>query len=236
MSVDKTGRKILILGAGADMARPFLQILFAEWHACTFYLLARTTTALTELVEQGRSKGHTVELHHYDLEQPEALHFSGVEFCITYAGWLPTDKEAVEKAMLLNFTGIKRFVDVLIADNQLTLKHILLTGSVAGVRCRPVNRAYGLAKSALHQYALQLQKKWAGKIAVTLVIPGFIRTRMIEGMQTPAILTSTPEKLARLYVKWMDSQPKVVYSQPVWKLASFVLRNIPEFIVKRMKR
>ncbi len=236
MAVNKTGRKILILGASADMARPFLQILFAEWEACTFYFLARNTSAITDLAAQGRSKGHTVEIHYYDVEKPEVLRFSGVEFCITYTGWLPDDNNAVEKSMLLNFTGIKQFVDVLISDNQQTLKHILFTGSIAGVRIRPANQAYGLAKAALHQYALELQKNWAGKIAITLVIPGFVQTKMIAGMQTPGILTSTPEKLAYHYVKWMGSQPKVVYSQPVWKLISFGLRIVPEFIIKRMKR
>lgn len=235
MSAAKTGRKILIFGASADMAKPLLDLLFSNWQQCTFYLLARNVAALQPLAVAGKNKGHEVIISQYDIEQPPAIHFTGIEFCITYAGWLPDDKNAVEKSRLLNFTGIQLFVDALIKNNADTLEHIMITGSVAGVRCRPVNRAYGMAKQALHKYAIELHDKWKNKITITLVIPGFIQTKMLDGMSTPRILTLDPKRLAKSYLKWLSTKPKQVYSQPVWKAISVVLRLMPEFLVKRMK-
>lgn len=234
MSENKSGNRILILGAGSDMAGAMIRLLFQEWNGCTFYLLARNISALKELAAQGESSGHKVELHHYDLMEPARLHFPNTEYCITYTGWLPDNKEAFEKSMLLNFTGIEVFVNGLIEDSGQTLKHIIITGSVAGVRCRPANRAYGLAKMALHDYALRLQKKWVGKIAVTLVIPGYVRTKMIADMKTPGILTLTTEQIAKKYYRYLESKPKKVYSQFSWKLVSTTLRLLPEFIIKRL--
>ena len=236
MNIHKKNKTILILGAGAGMAQPFIKLLFKQWQQCTFYLLARNTAVLQPLATQGTSLGHTVELHHYDLAEMALPSFTGVEFCITYVGWLPANNEEPDKAMLLNCTGVELFINRLIETNTETLKTILITGSIAGVRVRPANRAYGLAKAALHKYALELQQKWAGRIGVTLVIPGYVSTKMLAGIQAPALLVSSPEKLAAKYETWMASQPKIVYSQPVWRLISVILKGMPEFIVNRMKQ
>lgn len=228
-------KSALILGAGSDMARPLLDLLFTNWDSCEFYLLARNPGTLQALKDAGEARGHRVRLVTYDLLSPTDINLTGVECCITFAGWLPPDNSEPVKTMEVNATAIQQFTEKLIATNIDSLKHIIITGSIAGVRVRPSNRAYGAAKSALHQWARKLQKEQAGTIDITLVIPGYVKTKMIRGMQTPSFLTLSPQHMAEKYYQWIYSRPAIVYSQPAWKMIARILRAAPEFLVKRMK-
>jgi short-subunit dehydrogenase len=67
------------------------------------------------------------------------------------------------------------------------------------------------------------------------VKPGFMKTRMIEGIKTPGPLTASPEIAARKIFKAAQSRKNVVYILPVWRLIMFIIRSIPEGIFKKMK-
>ncbi|MEO7309052.1 MAG: SDR family oxidoreductase [Chitinophagaceae bacterium] len=187
------------------------------------------------LAHQGDALGHHIHLHTYDLLNPSDLDLTDIEYCITYAGWLPPDNSEPEKTMLVNCTGIQFFLDKLINVNRLILEHVVITGSIAGVRVRPSNEAYGKAKHCLHQYVHNLQEKYGAKITFTLVIPGYVQTKMIAGHNTPALLTVSTQKMARKYIDYLESKPKLAYSQPAWGLIAIVIKMIPGFILKRMK-
>lgn len=226
---------MVVLGASSGMAQALLPLLFERWQSCCFYLLARNIGALQNLAGQATQKGHKVETITYDLEKPSALHLTGIHYCLVFAGWLPPDNSHPEKAMWVNHTAIQQFVDGLVENNQNTLEHVLITGSIAGVRVRPSNWAYGKAKAALHAYTRGLQKKWGGSFATTLVIPGYVSTKMLDGLSTPGFLTLSAEAMAEKYWGWMSARPSVVYSQPAWWLIGWVLRLMPGFIIRRMK-
>lgn len=231
----KSGRHILVLGAGSDIAKALLRILFSSWSNCHFYLLARNVNALDEIEQEGKAKGHTIEIFTYDLLHPPELHFSNIECCLVFSGWLPPDNSEPEKAMIINYTAIRSFLDRLIKDNSGVLKQLIITGSIAGERVRPANKTYGEAKAALHKYAKELQQEWAGKMYVTLVIPGYVNTKMIEGKETPAMLTLSPQKMAEKYVGYLALRPRISYSQPAWKLIATILKLLPEFVIKKLK-
>jgi short-subunit dehydrogenase len=235
MPVSNSHKSILILGAGSDIGIALLHQLFHKWQQCRFYLLARRPDALQSLVEEGKTMGHTVETYAYDLLHPTDLRFYGVNYYIALAGWLPSDNSQPEKSMQVNFTGIKNFSEQLIATNRENLQAVIITGSVAGVRVRPANWTYGKAKAALHQYTRQLANHYKKNFTVTLVIPGYVRTKMIARHTTPAPLTLSAEKMAAKYMLWLQQGPTVVYSQAVWKWISAILRIMPEAIIKRMK-
>ena len=224
----------MILGAGSDMAMALILELFAKWANCHFCLLARNTSKLEKLKTEAAANNHKVDLYTYDLEHPTDLHFSGIQYAITFAGWLPPDNTEPEKAMLINHTAIQLFLEGLIKDNNQTLEQIMITGSIAGVRVRPSNMAYGQAKAALHQYAYELQKRHPNFVT-TLVIPGYVKTRMLEGLSTPGALTLSVTQMAEKYLLWLETKPKTAYSQPAWRIIGLILRMIPSFILKRMK-
>ena len=231
----KSHKNILILGATSEMALAFINLIIDNWHHCTFYLLARNTATLLELKNRGEALGHQVLLYTYDLMNPPELHFSGIDYYVVYAGWLPPDNSEYEKAMVINNTGIQHFTNKIITSNLNHLEHIIITGSIAGVRVRPANKAYGNSKAGLHHYARGLQKNHHSIITSTIVISGFVKTRMIIGRKTLGLLTVSPAYMALKYCAWLETKPKTGWSQPVWRLIAIGLKMVPEFIVKRLK-
>ena len=75
---------------------------------------------------------------------------------------------------------------------------IIGVSSVAGDRGRATNYIYGSAKAGFTAFLSGLRNRLfkAGVMVITIK-PGFIRTRMTEGMDLPAILTAGPDEIAR---------------------------------------
>ena len=69
--------------------------------------------------------------------------------------------------------------------------------SVAGDRGRATNYVYGSAKAGFTAFLSGLRNRLAKKgVHVMTVKPGFVATRMTEGMNLPPALTATPEAVA----------------------------------------
>lgn len=72
-------------------------------------------------------------------------------------------------------------------------------------------------------------------VHVVTVKPGFIRTKMIEGISTPGLLTAKPEQVAAKIINAINTKQNVVYVLPVWRLIMWVIRTIPESVFKRLR-
>ncbi len=108
--------------------------------------------------------------------------------------------------------------------------------SVAGERGRASNYVYGSAKAGFTAFLSGLRNRLAATgVHVVTVKPGFVRTRMIEGMKTPALLTAEPAEVAAAIVAAEARRADTVYVRRVWRLAMLVIRLIPERLFKRMK-
>jgi short-subunit dehydrogenase len=113
---------------------------------------------------------------------------------------------------------------------------IIGISSVAGERGRQSNYLYGSAKAGFTAYLSGLRNRlFKSNVHVMTVKPGFMKTRMIEGIKTPGPLTASPEIAARKIFKAAQSRKNVVYILPVWRLIMFIIRSIPEGIFKKMK-
>jgi decaprenylphospho-beta-D-erythro-pentofuranosid-2-ulose 2-reductase len=224
-------RKILIAGATSAIGVAIVHQLAQLERSTQFVLLAKN---LSELKLQLSGLNASIEMQQYDLENPVELATQNITHYIQLIGWLPKDNSETEKTFLLNYAGVKKMTEQIIAQNKESLQQIIITGSVAGVKIREQNKDYGNAKAALHQYAKQLQAQYK-TFTTTLVIPGYIDTKMLDGKKTPAFLTISPTALAKKYIDWIQSKPAIVYSQPIWQLISLVLKCIPEFVFKLIK-
>ena len=108
--------------------------------------------------------------------------------------------------------------------------------SVAGERGRAANYVYGSAKAGFSAFLSGLRNRLAPKgVHVVTVLPGFVATKMTEGMSLPARLTTTPETVAAAIEKAVGRKRDVIYVTPVWALVMLVIRNIPERIFKGMR-
>ena len=113
---------------------------------------------------------------------------------------------------------------------------IIGLSSVAGERGRQSNFIYGSAKAGFTAYLSGLRNYlFDKKVNVLSVIPGFMATKMTEGMPLNPKLTASPKQAANCIYKAYKNKKNVVYVLPIWWVIMIIIRNIPEFIFKRLK-
>lgn len=69
---------------------------------------------------------------------------------------------------------------------------------------------------------------------VVTVLPGFVATRMTEGMNLPAALTARPEEVGDAILSAISKRRNVVYVRRIWRLVMLIIRMIPEPLFKRL--
>lgn len=108
--------------------------------------------------------------------------------------------------------------------------------SVAGDRGRAANYVYGSAKAGFTAFLSGLRNRLAAtEVHVVTIKPGFVRTRMTDGMDLPPCLTSNPKEVADAVVKAIYRRKDIIYVRGIWRLIMLAIRAIPERIFKRMK-
>ena len=113
---------------------------------------------------------------------------------------------------------------------------MIVLSSVAGERGRQSNFIYGSAKAALTAYLSGLRNYlFDKKVHVLTVKPGFMDTKMTEGLPLNPALTATPKKAAAEIYKAYKNKKNVAYVLPIWAIIMMIIRNIPEFIFKKLK-
>ena len=110
---------------------------------------------------------------------------------------------------------------------------IIGISSVAGDRGRASNYIYGSAKSGFSTFLSGLRNRLnKSNICVLTVLPGFVKTKMIDNINTPSIITSKPKTIAKLIYK-NCFKSKIIYPYP-WQFILFIVKVLPENIFKRL--
>jgi len=113
---------------------------------------------------------------------------------------------------------------------------IIGLSSVAGDRGRQSNFIYGSAKAAFTAYLSGLRNYlFDKKVHVMTIKPGFMATKMTEGLPLNPKLTASPKQAADCIYKAFKKQKNTTYVLPVWGVIMMIIRNIPEFIFKKLK-
>ncbi len=144
--------------------------------------------------------------------------------------------EEAQRIIQVNYTGAVSVLNI-VANSYAEQEYGAIIGisSVAGERGRQSNYLYGSAKAGFTAYLSGLRNRLAKKgIPVLTVKPGFVRTRMTEGLPLPKPLTAEPEQVGKAIYKAFRSKEDVIYTLPVWKLIMQNIRMIPEGIFKKM--
>ena len=107
--------------------------------------------------------------------------------------------------------------------------------SVAGERGRARNYVYGSAKAGFTAFLSGLRNRLHGTgVRVITILPGYVATRMTEGMPTPGLLTAQPDEVAAAVLAAERGRRDVVYVRPIWRFVMAVIRAIPEPVFKRL--
>lgn len=239
---------VLILGAGSDIA-----VAIARKFAAAGYdiqLAARNPDKLTAL-QSDLSIRFSVSAtsHAFDAEAPDrhAAFFDGLpvkpDITICVFGYLgnqqlaETDWKECQRILMVNYTGAVSILNVVAAYYVSQGKGAIVgISSVAGERGRMSNYFYGSAKAGFTAYLSGLRNRLYHKgVHVLSVQPGFVYTRMTEGMPLPKPLTATPELVAQAVYKAALAKKNVIFVKGWWKWIMLIIRNIPESIFKKMK-
>ena len=145
------------------------------------------------------------------------------------------DIEAAQTVMRSNYEGPASIL-ALIANRFEARGSGTIVGisSVAGDRGRASNYIYGSAKAGFTAFLSGLRNRLARRgVHVLTVKPGFVNTRMTEGMDTPGALTCEPEEVAGRVFDACEKSRDTIYVSRIWWLVMSVICAIPERVFKK---
>ena len=238
----------LVIGATSDIGRAIARKLGENgW---MLQLAARDSTRLEREAQDIRLRtGATVVLRRCDvLDEDNGVSMIDAldplpDVAICVVGLLgdqqesQRDRAAAERAMRTNYVGPALLMGALAERFEARGGGVLVgVGSVAGDRGRAANYVYGSSKAGFAAFLSGLRNRLAGSgVHVVTVKPGFVRTRMTEGMALPARLTAEPEEVAVATVQAIRRRRNVVYVRRMWRWIMLVIGALPESVFKRMK-
>ena len=239
----------LIIGATSDIGRAIARRLAAD--GCALQLAARDPERLERDAQDLRVRtGIVVTLHRCDVLDEDG----GISFlddldplpnaAVCVVGLLGEQAEnerdgaAAERVMRTNYVGPALLLGALAGRFERRGSGVLVgVSSVAGDRGRAANYVYGSAKAGFTAFLSGLRNRLAASgVHVVTVKPGFVRTRMTDGMNLPVRLTAKPEEVADAVIKAVHRRRDIIYVRRVWRLIMLIMRAIPERMFKQMKR
>lgn len=238
---------ILIIGAKSDIAKATAKE-YAK-HGYDLYLAARNASELEAFANninvQFERDVKCVELDILDYASHEAFYEDleekplGVISVVGYLGdqlKAQGDFSEAQKILDTNYTGVMSLLNI-IANNFEKRKNGFIIGisSVAGDRGRKFNYIYGSSKAALTAYLSGLRNRlYDASVHVLTVKPGFVATKMTEGMDLPEKLTAQPGEVARNIYKTQQKGKNILYTKWMWRWIMLIIKYIPEFMFKKM--
>ncbi len=239
---------VLILGARSDIGLAVAHAFAAEGYPVQ--LAARNADGLSAAKNDLELRyGQTVTLHKFDalaLEDHAKFidslpQLPGIAVCaVGFMGEQSTseaDPIVATEVLRSNFEGPASILAHLANRFEHRGSGVLVgISSVAGERGRATNYIYGSAKAGFTAFLSGLRNRLAGAgVHVVTVLPGFVATRMTEGMDLPAKLTAQPQEVASAIVRATRKRRNIIYVRPIWQLVMAVIRNIPESVFKKLK-
>jgi decaprenylphospho-beta-D-erythro-pentofuranosid-2-ulose 2-reductase len=245
------GRRVALLGGTSEIGLSIVAELQSQAPR-EVALLGRDETALQRAAEQLRARGVerviTARVDALDTGSHGAVlresfsELGGADIVIVAVGVLgaggamPTDVEAALEEMRANMIGAG---SLLLHAARLARERgggqIVVLSSVAGERPRRANAVYGAAKAGLDALARGLGDELEDEgVRVLVVRPGFVRTRMTEGM-APAPLATDPAAVARAVREGLDGRAQVVWVPRPLRFVMLVMRLLPRQLFRRIR-
>jgi decaprenylphospho-beta-D-erythro-pentofuranosid-2-ulose 2-reductase len=147
------------------------------------------------------------------------------------------DPKAAETVMRTNYLAPALFLGEV--ANRMERRGggtIIGISSVAGDRGRGSNYIYGSAKAGFTAFLSGLRNRLAASgVHVVTVKPGFVDTKVTEGMKLPPLLTAQPGEVGRAVLAAERKRRDAIYVRPLWMPVMTVIRLIPERVFKKLR-
>jgi decaprenylphospho-beta-D-erythro-pentofuranosid-2-ulose 2-reductase len=244
-------QSVLVLGGASDIGVAIAAKLASPRHA-TVILAGRDNAALDAAASVVRSAGagrvDTIPFDAADTDSHEevvvtAAKLAGgdLDIVILAFGLLgdqPVDEAGGVGAVRLAQTNYVGTVSAgLAVARQLKAQGhgtMVVLSSVAGERVRRANFIYGSSKAGVDGFAQGLGDALAGSgVQVLIVRPGFVRTKLTEGMPA-APLSTTADAVATATVKAISAGREVIWVPATLRPVFAVFRHLPRTVWRRL--
>jgi decaprenylphospho-beta-D-erythro-pentofuranosid-2-ulose 2-reductase len=248
--IDAVGnpQSILLLGGTSEIGLAVVEA-FASDRPMRVVLAARPSDRLDAARARLEARGCAVETLPFDAEaldtHTDVVHkaFAGgdIDVALVAFGLLGdnekawTDVSYAARLAQVNYTAAVT-VGVAVAERMREQSHgsIVAFSSVAGERARRSNIVYGSTKAGLDAFYSGLTEALRPHgVGVTVVRPGFVHTRMTEGLK-PAPLSTTPEAVAAITVDAVRRRRELVWAPAPVRFVMSVLRHLPRTVFRRI--
>lgn len=248
--IDAVGnpQSLLLLGGTSEIGLAVAE-RFAAARPLRVILAGRPGSRLTEAAERLRDNGCTVTELAFDARRPEthdevvAKAFADGDVDVTLvafgvlgdqeAAW--TDVDTARELAEVNYVGAVT-VGVCVAERLRQQGHgaLVALSSVAAERPRRSNFVYGSTKAGLDSFYTGLTEALRGTgVRVTVVRPGFVKTRMTEGLSA-APLSQTAGQVAAVIVDAVRAGRELVWAPAPMRWVMSVLRHLPRPVFRRL--
>ena len=240
---------MIILGSTSEVAQAFVEKALIAGEKFPKIYLVTSSRETTERFAQHIDVKFLQPSEIVELDLTQEINYSVFEnidsdllFCATGYLGLGTedglyDDKNTEKIIDINYAKLVPVINFFAKKMESKRSgNIIALSSVAGDRGRQSNFIYGSAKAAFTAYLSGLRNYlFSKKVHVMTVKPGFMETKMTEGLPLNPKLTATPKQAAECIYKAYKKQKNVVYVLPIWRLIMLIIIHIPEFIFKKLK-
>jgi len=239
-------KTILILGATSDMARACAHRYAREGY--DLQLAARDASAVEADAQDLRLR-HGVTVTALALDVLDTDSFAGFiaglaplpDVVLCAVGFMGDQAEsqrnpqAATVVLRSNFEGPALVLGMLAERFEARGSGTVIgISSVAGDRGRASNYVYGAAKAGFTAFLSGLRNRLArGPVRVITVKPGFVATKMTEGLPLNPRLTAQPAEVAEAIWRAQDKGRDVIYVRRVWRLIMAIIRALPERLFKK---
>jgi len=239
---------LLLVGGTSDIAVATARRYLRE-RPLRVVLAARDTPRRAAVADELRAAGATVEVVDFDADDPasprrmveQATAGGDVDVAVVAFGQLGdqqqlrADAEAAAGLAQVNYVAPVA-VGTLLAQRMTEQGHgvIVALSSVAGERARASNFVYGSTKAGMDAFYSGLADSLAGTgVSVLVVRPGFVRTKMTEGLP-PAPLSTTAEAVAEAIVEGVRRGRHTVWVPGAMRVVMSALRHVPRPLFRRL--
>jgi len=238
---------VLILGARSDIASDTSHYFAKQGY--DIQLAARNVETLSsDKLDIELRYQVVVTLHEFDVleigSHEEFIHslqiLPTVAVCaVGYMGeqqGIINDVHAAAHIMRSNYEGPASILSLLAAHfKERGFGTLVGISSVAGDRGRATNYIYGSAKAGFTAFLSGLRNHLSDKnVHVITILPGFVETKMTDGLYLPKMLTAQPIDVAIKIFKSVERKNNVVYVKPIWRFIMLLIKAIPERFFKKM--
>ncbi|RAW01346.1 SDR family oxidoreductase [Pseudochryseolinea flava] len=239
---------VLILGASSDIAKAAARQYARK--GATIFLAGRNEEALTGFSKDLSIRHNVIaKFVRFDADdvKSHASFYKGIspvpDVVICAFGYLGDQAVAqnnwdeCNRIIQANYTGAVSILN-LVANDMETRKSGVIIGvsSVAGDRGRQSNYIYGSAKAGFTSYLSGLRNRlFKSGVHVVTVKPGFVDTKMTNGLKLPAPLTAQPDQVASKMINAADKKKNEIYVLWMWRWVMLIIKSVPEGVFKKLK-